>query len=145
MRFLRARHFFVSASFGLYFLFSLIQLELPGLEYDEVLFANAAMGNVDGSFVEWEFRIGGQHLPIMLMTYIGALKAYLYAPIFALFGSSVASARVPVIIVGLITLTFTYKLVGAMIGREIALLSLVLLATDPTFIFATSWIGARSP
>jgi len=70
------------------------------------------------------------------MEYIGALKALLYAPIFKLFGMSPATVRLPVILVGLITLLVTYALVQRIFGRWVAVLTLLLFATDPTFIFA---------
>jgi 4-amino-4-deoxy-L-arabinose transferase-like glycosyltransferase len=131
-----SRRLLILAAIGIYLTASLVYLRLPGLQYDEVLFANAAMGNLDGSFVQWEIRIGGKSVPLMLMPYIGALKAYLYAPIFLFFGTNPASVRLPVVVVGLVTLWFTFKLCRAMLGEAIATLSLLLLATDPAFIFA---------
>ena len=120
---------------GIYLCCSLVHLELPGLHYDEVLFANAAMGNVDGSFVAWEIHIGRSKLPVMLMPYIGALKAYLYAPIFAIFKPGVIAVRLPTVILGLLTLILTFVVVKPWLGEKVALVTLFLLASDPTFIF----------
>lgn len=125
-----------TAALGIYLLFSLIYLELPGLECDETIFVNPALGNLDGTSMAWHLPVGRFDIPIMIMRYIGAVKSYLYAPIFALFGTSVTTVRLPVVLLGLVTLGFTYATVRAMLGREIALLSFVLLATDPSFIFA---------
>jgi len=69
---------------AIYLLFSCLHLKRPGLYYDEVLFANAALGNIDHSSVQYEWKLGCIHLPLMLMSYIGALKAYPFAPIFCL-------------------------------------------------------------
>jgi hypothetical protein len=44
---------------------------LPGLQYDEKLFANAALGNLDGTFVAWSVSVVGREVPMMLMGYIG--------------------------------------------------------------------------
>jgi hypothetical protein len=57
-----------------YFLISCWSLSLPGLEYDEVLFANAALGHLDESFIAYELKLGTLRLPLMLMNYIGALS-----------------------------------------------------------------------
>ncbi len=129
-------HFWICAALAIYLFFSLVYLNLPGLEYDETLFVNAALGNVDGTFVDWHPIVLGKHIPLMLMSYIGALKAFLYSPIFALFGTSPATARFPVVVAGLITLLVTYALVRRLLGRNVAVLTLLLLAADPTFIFA---------
>ena len=54
-------------------------LAMPGLQYDETLFCNAALGGPTDAFVCQ--RVYG--VPILLMPYLGALKAWIYAPIFA--------------------------------------------------------------
>src|SRR4026208_227145 len=66
----------------------------PGLQYDEALFINGALGGITDSFVHR--RVFG--IPFMLMPYIGALKAYLFAPIFALLGVSMETIRVPAVV-----------------------------------------------
>jgi hypothetical protein len=119
-----------------YFAFSITLLHLPGLQYDELLFVNGALGNIDGNFISWDVEIAGRRIPLILMRYIGALKALLYTPIFALFGTSAAAVRLPVVLVGLATLVFTYRLVRDMLGKREALVAFVLLASDPAFIFA---------
>jgi len=70
---------------------------IPGPYYDKVLFVNAATGGTSHSFVSR--CIFG--VPVMLMSYIGALKAYLYFPLFKLFGVSAESIRLPVILISL--------------------------------------------
>src|SRR6185436_13564341 len=58
---------------------TLSAIERPGVEYDEVLFVNAALGGhwANGGFVAR--RLFG--VPTMVMPYSGALKSWLYAPI----------------------------------------------------------------
>jgi 4-amino-4-deoxy-L-arabinose transferase-like glycosyltransferase len=133
---LKAHQFIVPVAAAIYLFFSLRFLALPGLQYDEVLFTNAALGDIDGSFLHWKIRVGGIHIPVMLMGYIGALKAWIYAPVFALFGTTPAIVRIPVVLIGLLTLAFTYTTTRAMLGRGVATITLVLLASDPSFIFA---------
>jgi 4-amino-4-deoxy-L-arabinose transferase-like glycosyltransferase len=122
--------------FGIYLFFSLAHLSLPGLQYDEVLFTNAALGDVDGTFVDWKIRVFHRTIPLMLMSYIGALKALIYAPIFRFIGMNALTARLPVVLLGLASLILTYALLRRMLGTRTALVTLILLAADPSFIFS---------
>jgi hypothetical protein len=122
--------------FGTYLLFSLAHLSLPGLQYDEVLFTNAALGDVDGSFIEWKVRIFDKNIPLMLMKYIGASKALIYAPIFRFIGMNAVTVRFPAVLLGLVSLILTYALLRRMLGTRTALVTLILLAADPSFIFS---------
>lgn len=47
-----------AAALGIYLLFSLIYLELPGLECDETIFVNPAFGNLDGTSMAWHLPVG---------------------------------------------------------------------------------------
>jgi 4-amino-4-deoxy-L-arabinose transferase-like glycosyltransferase len=128
-------YFFLAILCVFYFIFSCLFISKPGLEYDEVLFANAALGNVDGSFITHQWKFGGITIPVMLMPYIGAVKAYLYAPIFKLFAPTATAVRLPAIIIGVITLIITYLLVIRLFTPRTALIAVCCLATDPTYIY----------
>jgi len=71
-----------------------------GFHYDEVLFINAATDGLtntnDNLFIRRRFF----GVPILLMDYIGALKAWLYTPIFAAFDPSIWSVRIPALVFG---------------------------------------------
>ncbi len=82
----------------------------PGLEYDEVLMGSAAL-NIGGSFVEYSYKVAGYVIPLMLMPYIGAVKAYIYKPILMLVEPTALTFRLPLVIIGLLALVFTYLLV----------------------------------
>jgi 4-amino-4-deoxy-L-arabinose transferase-like glycosyltransferase len=125
----------LSACLVLYLSFALARLEQPGLEYDETIFVNAALGDIDGTFVEWSIPFFGRRLPVMLMTYVGALKSWLYAPVFAVAGTGAAAIRGPAVLLGLLAIVLTYRLVRAQLGLSVALVSTTLLALDPAFIF----------
>ncbi|MFL5516124.1 MAG: ArnT family glycosyltransferase, partial [Gemmatimonadales bacterium] len=108
-------------------------IDLPGLQYDEILFVNAATGGpTNGLFVR---RILG--LPLMVMPYMGALKAYLYYPVFKLFGVSPATSRWPVIILSLVTLGLLYGVARTSFGRLTSALLVLVVAVDPAFIYTT--------
>lgn len=125
----------IALALTLYLFFSLTFLDLPGLQYDEVNFVNAALGRTNDTFIAWKCHLFGKDVPLMIMSYIGAAKSALYAPIFRIFGTSAAAARLPVVCIGLITLLVSYALFRRMFDRRIALAGLLLFATDPTFIF----------
>lgn len=104
-----------------------------GLYYDEMLFVNAALGAPHNMFIH--YKLG--EVPIMLMSYIGALKAWLYYPIFGLFGVSTLTVRLPVILIGGLTLWLNSRVVANAFSEKAALLFLLMAAVEPTTIFHT--------
>ena len=108
-------------------------IALPGLDYDELTFVNAATGGGSTMFVT--HRVLG--IPVMVMDYYGALKAYLYAPIFALFGASAATIRWPVILISAGSLGLIYALGRLSFGPFAAAILTVTAAVDPVFIWLT--------
>jgi 4-amino-4-deoxy-L-arabinose transferase-like glycosyltransferase len=121
---------------SLYLFFSIYLLHLPGMECDEALFAGAALRNVSNPYIVWEVPIFGKNFPVMLMGYIGALKTYIYYPIFAFFGSNLTAFRLPVVLFGLITVLLTFFTARRMLGTATAVVSALLLALDSNFIYA---------
>jgi dolichyl-phosphate-mannose-protein mannosyltransferase len=106
----------------------------PGLQYDELLFVNAATGEpTNGLFVAK--RIFG--IPLMLMGYLGALKSYLYYPIFKFFGVSPETVRWPVIILSLVTLGIVYSVARFSFGRWVSALVVLVMSVDPAFMYLT--------
>ncbi len=111
----------------------------PGLEYDELLFVNGALGapyHYQGFIYHEAWGI-----PTMLMAYIGALKAWLYYPIFATFGVSVDSIRLPAVLAATVVVLLAVLLVYRLLGRWAAAVVSVLLATDPAYgaLARTDW------
>lgn len=106
----------------------------PGIQADEVLFGSAIYGP------EWTpswVGIFGKHLPLMVMSYVGALKSWIYALIFAVWEPSAYSIRVPMLLVGALTIWWFYKLLARVQGRRAALIGCALLATDTTYLLTT--------
>lgn len=111
-----------------------INLSHPGLHYDEMLFVNAALGGLDGSFIT--YAVHG--IPLMLMPYIGAVKSFVYAPIFLLLGVSPASIRLPGILLTAVSLLLLYASFRRATGKSgLALGILAVLATSPSLIAFT--------
>lgn len=114
----------------IYLVLALIKIKYPGVHYDEILFGNAAIGGVDDVFIT--YKIG--QFPILLMKYIGAMKAYIYYPIFKMFGISAYSIRIPGILATAFALYVLYAALKKYFTDNIALLSLFLLTIDASFI-----------
>ena len=100
-----------------------------GLQYDEALFVNGAIDPDTSQFVT--VRLGP--VPIMLMDYIGALKAWVFAPVFAVFGVSLESIRLPMVLLFLATIAVAARFLWSRTSPWFAALAAVLLATEPAF------------
>jgi 4-amino-4-deoxy-L-arabinose transferase-like glycosyltransferase len=111
----------------------------PGLEYDELLFVNGALG-VPHAYHDFIYR-EAFGVPTMLMPYIGALKAWLYEPVFAIFGVSVDSIRVPAILLAGVAVLVAVAIARRLLGLWPALLLSILLVTDPAYgaMARTDW------
>ena len=118
-------------AFSLFFLFALYRISFPGLNYDELYFANAALGGKGPTFVQMRWG----ELPLFLMTYLGALKAWLYWPLFKLFGVSVWSVRLPVVILGAFGLFLLQKTLRQRGEERAAWMFLLLLVLNPAFVW----------
>ena len=130
---------------AIYFLLASFKISQPGLYYDEIFFANAAKGIIDPNPYGFVFlKIG--NVPLFLMSYIGALKAYFYYPIFLIFGVSPLTIRLPVIVVSTLAIYFFYKAISLYFNKPIALVSVAMLATDPSFLSVTRFdLGPNVP
>ena len=74
-------------------------------------------------------------LPLMqTLGYVGAVKAWLHAPLFAAFGIHVWTVRLPSILLAAATLVLLWLFVRHELGSAWALLLLALTATDPVLV-----------
>ncbi len=105
-----------------------------GLNYDETMFVNAALGGINDDVIFK--RLFG--IPVMVLPDQGALKSYLYYPIFKIFGVTTLSIRVPAILISAFALFIWFKIGKKLLENNYyALILLALMATDPTFIIFT--------
>lgn len=102
-------------------------LHHPGIQNDEALFASAIFHPVWG-----EYSIRGA--PVMLMSYLGALKGWLYFPLFQVWPPSALSIRLPVLLAGALAVWLFYRLLLRIGGSRAALAGAALLATDTSFL-----------
>src|SRR5437870_12340989 len=107
------------------------RIELPGLYYDELAFVNAAQGAPDNTMIY--MRLGP--VPLLVFPYIGALKAWIYTPIFRLFGVSALTIRLPVILIAAVTLLIFYLAMRRNLGAIWAAIVVWIMAVDPANLF----------
>lgn len=108
-------------------------LPYPGLQNDEAIFVPPLYSPV----ITAAYQIG--QVPVMLMDYAGCLKAWLYAPIFAVFPPSLWSIRLPVLLVGTLSVALFTILLSRIAGTRAAFIGGTLLATDPVFALTNNF------
>lgn len=113
------------------------QWHLPGLYYDEALDLVPAMQLVQGKPVKaWsEIQIGGLELPLMTLDYVGPTSTYLAIPFFAILGPGVLAVRSMEIAVALAGLVVIYFFTKEFWNRSVAVVTILLLAISPSYIF----------
>lgn len=123
------------ASALLFLSFSILGLNGLGLSYDECVFVNAALGGVTNDFIYMRVF----DIPFMTFIYEGGLKAWLYYPIFKIFGISMLSIRLPAIMLAMAAIFIWYKNAQYIFSGLIYPLAFVLiLATDASYIHHTN-------
>lgn len=76
----------------------------------------------------------------MVMSYVGTVKTFLWAPVLHGVGSSIWPVRLPAVLVGAVTIyLFHYLLRIAGISRAVAAVCAGLLATDPVFLLTNTF------
>lgn len=106
----------------------------PGIQNDEALFGNALYTAGGLAFTVSLFK---QQVPLMLMSYLGALKSWLYAPLFQLVTPTAVSVRMPMLLAGAATVWLFHDLLNRVAGRRAAAIGGLLLATDTMFLLTT--------
>jgi hypothetical protein len=117
-----------------FFVAGMAVIPYAGIQNDEVLFA---AGIYSPQTVRDFVLVFHRPVATMLMTYLGALKAWIYSPIFALWTPSVYSLRVPVLVLGAFTIWLFYLLLSRILGRRAVVAGCALLATDSTYLYTT--------
>ena len=102
-----------------------------GVQNDEALFASVLFEPRAGAFM---LRIGHFKVPLMLMSYLGALKAWIYSPIFRVFGTGVSALREPVLLAGAASVWLFFLLLRRVAGERAAIIGCGLLAVDSLYL-----------
>jgi hypothetical protein len=105
-----------------------------GIQNDEALFAN---GIFKPYAVAYTLHLGRSRIPLMLMSYLGTLKSWIYRPIFQVFGAGVSAMRLPMLLAGAASVWLFYLLLRRVAGGRAALFGCALLATDSLYLLTT--------
>src|SRR5438270_7740362 len=73
-------------------------------------------------------------LPIMLMSYLGTLKSWVYVPIFRVFGTGVSALRDPALLAGVAGVWLFYLLLRRIAGQRAAVIGCGLLTADSLYL-----------
>jgi 4-amino-4-deoxy-L-arabinose transferase-like glycosyltransferase len=102
-----------------------------GVQNDEALFAN---GIYKPYAVAYVYQIGHSRLPLMLMSYLGTLKSWIYRPIFLVFGPGIRAMRAPMLLAGVASIWLFYLLLRRVGGSRVAVFGCGLLAADSLYL-----------
>jgi hypothetical protein len=124
-------------------LLSVSLIPYAGIQEDEALFS---IPFFHPTAREFRVRLFHHTIPIMVMTYVGTLKTWIYWPLIHWFGSSVWAVRVPVVMAGAITVFVFYHLIRHVFAIQdgthaafAASAGAFLLATDPVFLLTNTF------
>jgi len=119
-------------------------LSIPGLYYDEAVFAGLAKdfvtGHVHGQHMPDHevITFAGRQFPLFVQTYLGALKSWMLIPAFKIFGSTFAVLRASNIFWQLVALLLLMFGARRWLGLGTALIAGALLVFDPTYFFVST-------
>src|SRR5256714_2520053 len=124
-------------------LFAKQNLSVPGLYYDEAIFAGMAkdflIGHVHGQHLpDHETLLLGRPFPFFVQTYLGALKCWMLIPAFQIFGSTFAVLRATNLFWQIITLLLLMLGDCRWLGVGMAIIAGALLAFDPSYFFVST-------
>lgn len=115
---------------------ALVLLPYPGLQTDEALFGSVIY---EPRHVDHPVQIFKRRIPLMVMSYLGALKALFYWLWFKLWPPSPYAVRIPVVLAGAATVWLFAKLLRETSGARAAWIGGLLLATGTSFVLLTTF------
>lgn len=124
------------AACTLFILLGVLIIPYAGIQADEALFSAPLFPYVPPGI---SLPVVPDRIPLMVMTYIGSLKTVLYWPIFRTLGTGVWTLRVPVVLLGAVTIFIFFKLARDSVGTLAATVGSLLLATDPVFLLTNTF------
>ncbi len=129
----RAETIAVGACLVVFLFFAAAWIHLPGPQMDEFLHVPVVVRFLRPTTL-YHFQLGRHTIPLMIMSYVGALKGWLLSLWFVLIPRGVPGYRLLGILAGLATLWLAYRFTRRWWGRPVSLLLLAFLSTDPSFV-----------
>lgn len=102
-----------------------------GIEVDEAIVTS---GIYDHGNPWYSWKFDGSELPIMILSYLGALKAWLYNGLFLFVPPRPIALRLPMLLLAAGTLWLFFELLDRTMGRKAAWIGTLLLATDTSYL-----------
>lgn len=111
------------------------RIDAPGLYADEMLFAPAALEALGHCAIDApvSVHVSGCFPLYLNPPYLGALKAWLYAPLLALVEPSPAVLRWPMVLLAALTIVGWAHVARNRFGTPVGLALLMLMALDPAY------------
>jgi len=120
---------------GIFLALATVALDKPGYYYDEVIFVPVSLRVLGDCDVDAAVTMQVGCFPLMqTLGYVGAVKAWLSAPLIGLFGANVWTVRLPAILLAALAILLLGSFVRRELGAAWAALLLALLATDPVIL-----------
>ncbi|MCC7326914.1 MAG: glycosyltransferase family 39 protein [Burkholderiales bacterium] len=120
---------------AIFLVLATVALDKPGYYYDEVIFVPVSLRVLGYCDVDAAVTVQFGCLPLLqTLGYVGAVKAWLHAPLFAVFGTNVWTVRLPSILIAAAALVVLWSFVRRELGGAWAALLLILLVTDPVLL-----------
>jgi hypothetical protein len=119
----------------LFFALGWVLLPYAGLQNDEVLFATPDFHQTSSSI--FTIPLPRFNVPVMLLSYLGALKTWLYAPFITRIRPSYLTVRLPALLIGAMTIGIFVWFLEKVHSRRAAWVGGVLLATDTMYLLTT--------
>src|ERR1700733_1601520 len=102
-----------------------------GIEADEALVGN---GIYEHGAPIYSWKWGSFEIPIMLLSYLGALKTWFYSVWFLPWRPGPVSLRLPMLLIAAATLWQFFLLLDRTVSRRAAWIGTVLLASDSSYL-----------
>ena len=102
-----------------------------GVQNDEALFASPLFFPKAAGYT---VQLGHSRFPLMLMSYLGTLKSWIYRPIFRAFGTGTSPMRLPTLLAGVASVWLFYLFLRRAAGERAALIGCGLLALDSLYL-----------
>ncbi|HEY2844523.1 MAG TPA: hypothetical protein VGJ09_12770 [Bryobacteraceae bacterium] len=102
-----------------------------GIEVDEAIVANGIYDHGD-PWYSWKF--GDHEVPVMLISYLGAVKTWFYNALFLFTPPRPVILRLPMLLLAAGTLWLFFDLLDRTVNRRAAWIGTLLLATDTSYL-----------
>jgi hypothetical protein len=127
---MRARAALVAIALG-FIATAMLFVPRLGIEADEAIVGNGIYER-GAPWYSWHF--GDSELPIMMISYLGALKTWFYNLLFLVVHPRPVPLRLPMVLIAAVTLGLFFALLDRAVGRRAAWIGTLLLATDSSYV-----------